>query len=233
MLVYELIKNDLKPLQQHDTVVEAVSVMEDRSMSYYPVVDAKGYLVGEASLSDLKEEDAKKLKKTLDSRDIPSNDLINQGQSARHFLRESDHILEAARTMLLLNRSFLPVVDRNENYLGTVTKVGIMDAVIRLLNLRDAGTVIMIEMNARDYMLSDVIRIIEAEGARILAMTVQAPDAMNEHFRISVKLNLDDLARVGSSLRRYGYLITSESHSELTDSELSDKADEFFRYLDI
>jgi hypothetical protein len=91
----------------------------------------------------------------------------------------------------------------------------------------------MIEMKAHDYMLSDVIRIIEAEGARILAMTIQAPDALNEHIRVSVKLNLDDLARVGSALRRYGYLISSESHSELTDRELSDKAEEFFRYLDI
>lgn len=221
MLVFELINNELKPLRQKDTVVHAVSVMEDSAMTYYPVVDSEGHLLGEASLIDLKIEET------------AAKQLIDQTQTERQFLRESDHILEAARTMLLLNRTILPVIDRNDNYLGTVTKVALFDAVIRLLNLREAGTVIMIEMKAHDYMLSDVIRIIEAEGARILAMTIQAPDALNEHIRVSVKLNLDDLARVGSALRRYGYLISSESHSELTDRELSDKAEEFFRYLDI
>jgi hypothetical protein len=114
-----------------------------------------------------------------------------------------------------------------------VSKVVLIDSVVKLLNLREHGSVIMIEMDARDYMLSDVIRIIEAEGARILSLTIQAPDAIQDRFRVSVKLNLDDLARVGAALRRYGYLITSESHSDWSDLELSSKADEFLRFLDI
>lgn len=223
MLVFELINKDLKPLGRDESAGRAVSVMIDQSVSYYPVIDeSTGQLLGEASLEELQD-------RAIDR----SQGLIDTSMPPGLFLREFDHILDASRTMLIHNRTFLPVVDRTGNFMGTVSKAILMDSVIRLLNLRDSGTVIMVEMEPRDYMLSDVIRIIEAEGARILSITIQAPDAILERFRVSVKLNLDDLARVGSALRRYGYLITAESYSEESDHELSQKAEEFFRYLDI
>lgn len=222
MLVFELINKDFYPLKRLDTRAHAVSVMEDSGVYQYPIVDDEsGKYLGDASLdqirSDIQAVDARVF--------LSDNEIVT--------LRESDHILDAARVMLLRNRTHLPVVDKAGTYLGSVSKVTLIDSVVRLLNLREHGSVIMIEMDARDYMLSDVIRIIEAEGARILSLTIQAPDSIQERFRISVKLNLDDLARVGAALRRYGYLISSESNSDWSDHELSDKADEFLRFLDI
>jgi acetoin utilization protein AcuB len=222
MLIFELINKDLNPLRPTDTQANAVSAMEVQGMYFYPIVDeSTGKYLGEVSLDSL-------------SRSSQSDvEIVHAGNAGQLMLRDSDHILDAARTMLLLNRTYLPVADRSGTYLGTVTKAVLIESIIRLLNLREHGSVIMIEMDARDYMLSDVIRIIEAEGARILSLTIQAPDSIQERFRVSVKLNLDDLARVGSALRRYGYLISSESHSDWNDLELSDKADEFLRFLDI
>jgi predicted transcriptional regulator len=222
MLIFELINKDLNPLRPNDTLANAVSAMEAQGMYYYPIVDeSTGKYLGEVSLDSLSQSNHS------------GADIVHAGNAGQRMLRDSDHILEAARTMLLLNRTYLPVTDRSGTYLGTVTKAVLIESIVRLLNLREHGSVIMIEMDARDYMLSDVIRIIEVEGARILSLTIQAPDSIQERFRVSVKLNLDDLARVGSALRRYGYLISSESHSDWTDLELSDKADEFLRFLDI
>jgi acetoin utilization protein AcuB len=222
MLVFELINKDFNPLKRLDTRAHAVSVMEDSGVYQYPIVDDEsGKYLGDASLDQIRSD-----VQAIDARVFVSdNEIVT--------LRDSDHILDAARVMLLRNRTHLPVVDKAGTYLGSVSKVTLIDSVVRLLNLREHGSVIMIEMDARDYMLSDVIRIIEAEGARILSLTIQAPDSIQERFRISVKLNLDDLARVGAALRRYGYLISSESHSDWSDLELSDKADEFLRFLDI
>jgi acetoin utilization protein AcuB len=222
MFIYELINREFSPLRREDTVERAVTVMEDSALYHYPIVDEKsGKMVGEASLEQLRNTTS------------PAESNINEGVTFEHVLRGTDHILDAAKSMLLLNRSMLPVLDKNGEYKGLVTKLVLIDAVTKLLNLREHGSVIMIEMNPRDYMLSDVIRIIEAEGARILTLTIQGADAINEHIRISVKLNLDDLARVGSALRRYGYFITSESSTELSDAELTDRADAFLKYIDI
>lgn len=222
MIVFELINKDFSPLKRMDSRAHAVSVMEDSGVFQYPIVDDEsGKYLGDASLDQIRSESDEANSQVF----VSDNEIIT--------LRDRDHILDAARIMLLHNRTHLPIVDKTGTYLGTVSKVTIIDSIVRLLNLREHGSVIMIEMDARDYMLSDVIRIIEAEGARILSLTIQAPDAVQERFRVSVKLNLDDLARVGAALRRYGYLITSESHSDWSDLELSDKADEFLRFLDI
>jgi acetoin utilization protein AcuB len=222
MIVSELINKDFSPLKRMDSRAYAVSVMEDSGVFQYPIVDDQsGKYLGDASLDQIRSESDGDNSQVF----VSDNEIIT--------LRDRDHILDAARVMLLHNRTHLPVVEKTGTYLGTVSKVTLIDSVVKLLNLREHGSVIMIEMDARDYMLSDVIRIIEAEGARILSLTIQAPDSVQERFRVSVKLNLDDLARVGAALRRYGYLITSESHSDWSDLELSDKADEFLRFLDI
>jgi len=222
MLVYELINKDLSPLKRHDSRAHAVTVMQNSGLYQYPVVDNEsGKYLGDASFEEI-----------LNEHGVP-DDQIFVSEHEMVVLRDRDHILDAARMMLLHNRPHLPVIDKSGTFLGMVSKVVLIDSVVKLLNLREHGSVIMIEMDARDYMLSDVIRIIEAEGARILSLTIQAPDAIQDRFRVSVKLNLDDLARVGAALRRYGYLITSESHSDWSDLELSSKADEFLRFLDI
>lgn len=222
MLIYELIHNDIRPLKRSNTIGDAVAVMEHENMHYYPIVDEDTkQFVGQASLDDYS---------TVNS-DVTS--YIETGIGIGNVLLDSNHVLEAAHILLRNERTSLPVINRSGSYLGIVTKTHLVEAITHLLNLKEVGTVIMIEMKPVDFMLSDVIRIIESEGARIMSLTVQTPDAIVENFRISVKLNLDDLSRVGAALRRYGYLIISESNTELSDTELSAKADEFLRYLDI
>jgi acetoin utilization protein AcuB len=222
MLVFELIDTHYAPLRQTSTQSEAIAMMEREKLQYYPIVDTVSHkLVGQADLDLIRE--------FQESPDY----AIERGSGYGQVLLESNHVLEAAQIMLRNNRTALPVVDREANYLGMVTRNDLVDSITRLLNLHEPGTVLMIEIPARDYMLSDIIRIVESEGARIITLTVQAPVLHDGHFRVSVKLNLDDLSRVGSALRRYGYQITSESSAELRDSDLADRADAFMRYLDI
>jgi predicted transcriptional regulator len=223
MLIHEIIENRPKPLRTTSTVGEAVLAMQTAGLRYYPIVsDGEGeILVGQVSLDDIQ------------SFAQADSIALEKGAGYGLVLRDSIHVLEAAHIMLRYERNSLPVVRSDGSYVGVISKLKLIESITRLLNLGDQGTLIMVELKPRDFMLSDIIRIIESEGARILTLTVQSPDAINENYRISVKLNLDDLSRVGNALRRYGYLISVESAAELSDDELSDKADAFMRFLDI
>lgn len=222
MLVKELINEKPEPLQRQSTMQEAVIRMESENMRFYPIVDeSNNQLVGQASLDDIQ------------NYHVSGPGVVDTGAGVGEVLRLNDHILQAVQHMLRSDRQVMPVIDHEGGYAGLVQRSTLINAVMELMNLGDPGTIIMIEMMPRDFMLSDIIRIIESEGARVLSMTVQSPDALSEHYRVSVKLNLDDLSRVGNALRRYGYIITVESAADLTDAELSDKADAFLRYLDI
>lgn len=223
MLIREITENRPAPLYTNSTVADAVDAMQASGLRYYPIVTEGGedILVGQASIEDIQQYV------------YPADAALQQGAGYGLVIRDSMHVLEAAHTMLRHERNSLPVVGPSGAYVGVLSKLKLIEAITRLLNLNDSGTVIMIELKPRDFMLSDIIRIIESEGARILTLTVQAPDAIQENYRISVKVNLDDLSRVGSALRRYGYLIAVESAAEMSDDELSDKADAFLRFLDI
>lgn len=222
MLVYELIDNHFAPLRQSSTPAEAIALMEREKLQFYPIVDSDSHkLVGQAELDQMREIGT------------APDFAIDRGSGYGHVLRDSNHVLEAAQIMLRNNRTALPVVDREVNYLGMLTRNDLIESITRLLNLNEPGTVMMIEIPARDYMLSDIMRIVESEGARLITLTVEAPVLPNGFFRVSIKLNLDDLSRVGSALRRYGYQISSESSAELTDTDLADRADAFMRYLDL
>ncbi|KPP98684.1 MAG: putative transcriptional regulator [Bacteroidetes bacterium HLUCCA01] len=223
MLIREITDHRPVPLHPESTVAQAVDAMQTAGLRYYPIVsdDDVQILLGQASMEDILQY-------------APSPDApLEKGAGYGLVIRDGMHVLEAAHTMLQHERNSLPVVGMDGGYIGIISRLKLIDAVTRLLNLNDSGTVIMVEMKPRDFMLSDIIRIIESEGARILTLTVQSPDAVQENYRISVKLNLDDLSRVGNALRRYGYIISVESAAALSDDEIADRADAFLRYLDI
>ncbi|MCH8496099.1 MAG: CBS domain-containing protein [Balneolales bacterium] len=222
MLVREITDNYHDPLFTTSTVGDALASLREHDMLFYPiVVQDTQLLAGQASLDDIR------------NYHTDESAIVNTGSGYGLVLKSSSHVLEATHIMLMNKRKSLPVIDDAGRYAGILTKDVLISSIVKLLNLNEPGTVIMIELKPRDFMLSDIIRIIESEGARILNLTTQSPDAVNDNYRISVKLNLDDLSRVGSALRRYGYLISVESASELNDTDMSDKADAFLRFLDI
>lgn len=102
-----------------------------------------------------------------------------------------------------------------------------------IFNLSSYGSVITIELAQIDYTLSEIVRIIETENAKILGIAVQQPNEVLDSIRVSIKLNLEDSSVVSAALRRFDYVIVSEESSENMENNFSDRADELIRYLDI
>ncbi len=127
----------------------------------------------------------------------------------------------------------LPVPDSENNFLGLVRKREVLNALNEIFNLSSYGSVLTIELAQIDYTLSDIVRIIENENAKILGVAVQQPNDEMNSIRVSVKLNLEDSSVVSAALRRFGYVIISEERSESMENNFSDRADELIRYLDI
>ena len=122
---------------------------------------------------------------------------------------------------------------QNEAFNGIIYEEQLEKAALSLLNPRQEGSTIMVEVSPGDYSLIDMVRIVELEGAKILGLGVQPPTAEEQRFRITFKLNQEDIRPVLHALNRYGYVITSKSEEENPDVDLHDKADEFLRFLNI
>jgi CBS domain-containing protein len=221
MLIKEITHNDIPPLELTDSVSTALLKIDLLHTPKLPVIDEEERITGMASLE--------KLIEVVDEESL----LLDIELEEPVYVPAMQHLFEAARFMLAHELYLLPVLDEEQKYLGIIKKRDVLDALGKIFNLASAGSVITVDLDAIDFSLSNLVRLIELEGAKILGVAVEQPQANNTSYRVSFKLNLEDSSVVSAGLRRFGYTISSEANSEALDTNFSERADELIRYLDI
>lgn len=222
MLAKDLLNTDFKPLEPSSTISAALAKMDAWQTSNIPIVEPTtkknvGHILFE-DISDVTDEQA--TISTLDFR-----------QPISAF--EDQHVFEVARQMLQYEVRLLPVVDSSETYLGVIEKKEVLEALSTMLNISTAGSTITIQLQRADFTLSELVHLIETEGAKILGLTVEQPSDIDATIRISLKISHEDTSAVTSSLQRHGYTTTTENRNDLMQIDLSSRADELLRYLDV
>lgn len=224
MINKKILDTNIQPLQPSTTVERALKRMTDEQFNALPIVDKQGKkllgLIRKSSLGDTVDTDAKKSLKEYEWESISG-------------VTERQHVFEAARHIYHYDVMIIPVVDDDENIKGFITKRDLQAAISGMLNLGEYGSVITVEMIENDYSLSELVQLIETEGAKVLGLTVETPGDETNYFRVSIKLNVRDVTRVVAALRRYEYLVTSETWSEFFESDMQDRAGELLHFLDM
>lgn len=222
MLVARAINNDVRVLTDVDSVAEALEQMELLEADCLPVVNQSSRkVIGQISRSILGDIDDNTI--SLGDLELEEPFKIFNGQ----------HLFHAIRMMLQHELRFLPVVNENWEFQGIIKKQQVLESLSKMLNLTEYGSVITVELSHRNFTLSEIVQLIEAEGGKILGITVETPDTEKKSYEISIKLNLQDVSRVASALRRYGYTILTESESESYNIDLETRADELMKYIDM
>ena len=220
MLVQEILNTEIAPLKVTDPVSLAITKLDLLHVSLFPVVD-EGALIGMISIDTLAE---------VEDESILLNELVISDSIS---VPNTQHLFEAARQMLASELYVLPVTSVDDQFAGVILKRDVLKAIGDILNLESFGSVITIEMYPFDFTLTEVVRLIETEGAKILGIAVEQPNDEYGFYRVSVKLNLVESSTVTSTLNRYGYVVTSQVSSVNIEQDFSDRADELIRYLDI
>ncbi len=216
-----ILKTEVSPLEAGDTVREAIAQMEKEGVKKLPVVDTTTQkLIGRVDYEQLLEADEHAL-----ISDLEVNDILK--------IYEGQHIFEAARLMLQHELQMIPLVDKELTFHGIITKQQVLEFISRMLNVAEVGSVITIELDPIDFSISEIVQIIETEGAKILGVTVENPDLNHQSFAVSVKLNLKDLSRVTAALKRYDYTVLTETESTVYGNDLEHRADELLKYIDM
>ncbi|GAA5523327.1 CBS domain-containing protein [Aliifodinibius salicampi] len=221
LVTKKLITSKFEPLKG-DTSLESVKKrMEESGIYTLPVVDSTTHaLIGQVSLRQL--------------------DGAEEGQVVSDLELEepvkvyrSQHIFEAARLFLQYEREILPVIDEEWTLLGVITRDVILEHLAQLLNVAETGSAITVTLDRIDFSISEIVNIIETEGAKILGMTVEKPSESQQTFTISFVLDIQDVSRVAAALRRYDYIVATDSENEVLRDDLENRADELIKYIDM
>lgn len=221
MIVNEILNTEITPLKVTDPVSLALAKLDLLHINKFVVINAENKIAGLISIETLSEV----VNEDTVLSELPLEEIVS--------VPKSQHLFETTRQMFANELYVLPVADGENNFLGLVRKREVLNALKEIFNLSSYGSVITIELAQIDYTLSDIVRIIETENAKILGVAVQQPNDMMDSIKVSVKLNLEDSSVISAALRRFGYVIISEDRSESMESNFSDRADELIRYLDI
>lgn len=222
VLAEKLINRDFEPLKPDDTVSSAIAKMDAWQTSSVPVIEPStkkviGHVLFEtvANISDVKTK------------------LSDVEWRPALYTFKTQHVFEVARQMLQHEVRILAVTDEMETYQGIIEKKSVLEALSAMLNIGSSGSVITIMMEKPDFTLSKLVHLIETENAKILGLTVEQPEDEESLLQVSIKLNLEDTSAITSSLKRYGFVVTSVAKQDLLQVDMTSRANELIRYLDL
>jgi CBS domain-containing protein len=219
MIAETLISQAIVPLRTSDTGQEALNMMDDFYVKHLPIVNNQ-QLLGVVSEDDIFNFDVNEA--------VGSYSL----SLVRPYVKLKDHLYEVMRILALNQLTVVPVVDYNDNYVGVITLEDLLRQFASTTPFSEPGSILVLEMNRRDYTLAEIARIIESEGAHILSCFVSSfPDSTL--LEVTLKIDRQSIQSIIATFERFDYQIkASFNETEYLDS-LKERYDAFIAYLNV
>lgn len=216
----DLISADIVPLKPADPVSLALERMEDLKLAHLPVVEG-GRLVGLLSERALQENS---------NSSAPVSDAMDTVELP--YVRGPQHVYDVMKLLVERGLSMAPVLDVQGGYLGAVNEHTALLRLSEVTNVREPGSVLVLEINAIDYSLQEIARIVEGNGAKILSVYCHTlPDSTR--MEVVLKINREDISDVLRTFDRYEYAVKTTYQGSRFHEDLRGRYDELMRLIDL
>ncbi len=221
MLAKDIISENVPPLKIKDTGDKAIEWMYEFKLTHLPLVENKKYmgLVSEDDILDFNNthEQLGKFLKNL----------------YKPFVKDTEHIYEVLRVAAGLKSSIIPVVDSKQNYLGLITLQSLLFNFAKMTAISEPGGVIILELNNKtDYVLSDIARIVESNGAHILSLYFNVDSDTGKHA-VTLKVDSTEIKHIVATFERYEYAVKAFFQESDMGEIIKDRYDSLMNYLNI
>jgi acetoin utilization protein AcuB len=220
MIAKEVITDEIPPLVHTDTGEKALLWMEEFKVSHLPVLK-NGNFVGLISEADVLDQGD--LEETLDKlfQHLP-----------RPYVGENAHIYEVLAKMEEHKISVLPILDEHEMYVGCTSVHQLMTLIANTGSIKEAGAIIVIELNRIDYSLSRIAQIIEGENAIVLSSYIMSSSDTTK-IEVTLKITGGELGRVLRSFERFDMVVKASFQRSSYEDDLQFRYDALMNYLKI
>lgn len=220
MLVKDFINKDIHVLNVCDTAEYALSLMDDWKLKQLPVATQTGLfqgLVDEKRLLELSQP-------TSSIEEVQRQDVsIGRDQS----LHEAMHLL------VQYGLTLLPVVTSEGYYLGAVTQEGLLRGLTEWIGADREGSVIVLDVDAKDYSLVELARLVESNNAHVLSVLTQV-DPDTGRYHVALKIDLVDASPVLRCFERFHYAVSFYFMEHgMVDEQLRCRMSELLYYMNM
>jgi acetoin utilization protein AcuB len=115
---------------------------------------------------------------------------------------------------------------------GVITIQSLVEFFGSLNGIKEAGGIVVLEMNKSDYSLSEIARLVESNDALILSNYVSAHTETTK-IEVTLKLNISDLKHVIATFERFNYTVAGSFQETEYYDQLKDRFDSLMNFLNI
>ena len=219
MIASSLLSHIINPIRTSTSGKVALRMMNDYCVRHLPIVNNELYL-GLVSEDDILNHNA--------SDSVGSFEL----ELTKVHLKDDDHLYKAIKLMSDNKLTIIPVIDKEENFLGVITQDDLLSFFANIGSFKEPGSIIVLEMTKRDYSLAEISRIVEAENAAILS-TFITTSIDSDLVDVTLKINKQELKKIVTALERYEYRIKASFQEMEYFHSLKERYDSLMNYLDV
>ena len=180
MTAKDLINDTMIALRPSDIGSDALGLMDELRVSHLPVVDGMEFL---GLISD--------------------SDIYNRGEFEqpvwdgkvslnRPYIFENQHVYDVILMITGQKLTLLPVLNVKNQYAGVISLPDLVQKFFAIASLNNPGGIIMLEVNQKDYLLTEIAGIVESNDAKILSLYITShPDSTK--LEITIKMNRVDI----------------------------------------
>lgn len=218
MNLQHYILNDFDPLEITSSIREARDLARQFTHTHIPVAQ-NGVFIGCMSETDASCFDG-------DS----SLDDFNYAIEPIHVLQD-DNWVDVLEKFAIHDSNIMPVLDRNQQYLGYYELNDIIDIFTHTPFLSEPGGIIVVEKEIQEYSFSEIAQIVESNDARLYGMFISA--MKDNTVEITVKIGQNNINQVVQTFRRYNYTIMSQHDEDKMMEDLKARSKYLDKYLNI
>jgi acetoin utilization protein AcuB len=216
----QFLTHSIIPLKTSDTGAYALSLMKEYRVSHLPIVNDLEYL---GLISD---------------RDIC---ILNNFEEAvgnhsltlsRPHVLDNQHVYDVIKMFSTLKLTVLPVLDDDNHYLGIINLTSMIHLFSEIFAIDNPGGIIVLEINEKDYLLTEIAQIVESNDAKILNLYITSlPDSGK--MEVTLKVNKIDIGPILQTFSRYNYTVNASYFEDTYSEGLQERFDSFMNYLNV
>lgn len=220
MLATELIDPMIPALKSTDSVGQAIDWMQEHRIGQLVLTDQGEYrgVVTEEMLLDASDDSQ------------PLSNVMRLFEQIYVF--EDQHLYEILSLIIQHRMDVVAVLSEGREFIGTISASELIRQFAHQLGVQEAGAILILNLNERDYSLTEISRLVESNNVKIISSYFSsAAYGMPDRSRLTLKLNRRNISTVISTLERFGYQIESAFANAPVESIDQDRLDSLLRYL--
>jgi CBS domain containing-hemolysin-like protein len=216
MFAFQLISNEIFALKPIDLASDALLFMDDWQIRDLPIVQNQKVL-GQVNYKTLLSNKGKKMAALTLEKAL--------------FCSENTHIYDIIKAFIQSESTAITVVDQQQNFKGIIAAKDLAKLVFSNASIHQEGGIIVLQMPAHDYSLSEIARISEINNAKIIYTHVASLQDSENSVQVSLKYNVVDLKHIIATFQRYEYSIVFSTQSADLEEITNKKFDWLIKYL--